>query len=707
MTNPTLSSQTTRRVTMDGFDGGLHEGGGMRMADNQLADAGNLWWKERALRTRPGLAPLPASFAADAGTQTIALSGGQSDCSTPAGIVRKFGRLRRRTAAGQTVYDAELAVLGYDGTQTNSSIATGMAATQCRSLMLAESSRGDWAGSASPGALAFIGQGGTGADGRILAEPASLSSPWVDVTGQAYVPLVMVDGQGSPIVESASAIGTLYEGFNLLTPRFRAQFTTTGENACYYFLPVKQLDDAAVIVRFTEYDGTVFTYTIPAGSEASPVDEYGIAMHVNRTGGYIYCVQEEYNAVRWFTATGIKNNLEVEASKTLSRQRDTICSMRHCLWFGSDRSGSGGGTRLFVAGHPQFPHLVYWSDVNNPLYFPENNYVYIGDGGQAVTAFARQGEKLVIFKEREMYYAAYTAGTRAAKRLADGTVIDATANAAQFPVTQLHPSVGCDCPRTIQLCDNRLVWADSSGGVYVLATANQYSETNVRALSEPIASRLKAASATGLRSAWAGDYHGHYLLQLGNTVYACRYTAAPFHAYAQNVTKSEEQSAVPWMVWEWDNGLTPQFLITDGSRLLTGGAVSVAGWPGTILATLTEGSDQVLTAGESGLALQSRPIVSHLQTKAFDFGLPERRKAISHVFAEIQADAQTVIYANTLTDRETTDDALPLTAPANGMLRLAVHAQGVRTFALNLECAGPCAIGGLVMPVTVYGRGVR
>ena len=33
----------------------------------------------------------------------------------------------------------------------------------------------------------------------------------------------------------------------------------------------------------------------------------------------------------------------------------------------------GLGTRLFVTGNKDKPHLVHWSEVNNPLYFTKDN----------------------------------------------------------------------------------------------------------------------------------------------------------------------------------------------------------------------------------------------------------------------------------------------------------------------------------------------
>ena len=381
---PKMTKNSRSQITVKGFDGGVNcSEAAWRVGDRQLTDALNLWWSKRALSTRPGIKALPDTFFSIAGKTAVSASGGRIDLSTANGVRRKLARIYRRTSGGSTLYDAVLSIVDYNGGEQRSTIRAGMSAAECAGIMLAESGGGSWSGTVKNCSVAFIGQGGSAFGGQILAEPALPDSPWVDIAAQAYIPLVMINGLGSETTESAKSPGTIYEGYNLLTSKFRAHFTTTGESGRFFFLPVKQLDNSEVAVRYTEQDGSVYTYTILAGASASQTDSYGISVHVNRAGGYIYCMQTELNAVRWFPASGISNNLEVTASKTRSQGRDKICSMRICTWFGGDRSGYNGGTRLFVSGHPLYPNLVHWSDVNNPLYFPEGRYGVCKAGREA------------------------------------------------------------------------------------------------------------------------------------------------------------------------------------------------------------------------------------------------------------------------------------------------------------------------------------
>lgn len=184
--------------------------------------------------------------------------------------------------------------------------------------------------------------------------------------------------------------------------------------------------------------------------------------------------------------------------------------------------------------------LHHWSDTNNPLYFPENNYAYIGESNQPVTAFGKQSDMLVIFKEREMYYANYVAGAAfTAQDIIEGNIVDVTAYMAQFPVTQIHAGIGCDCPDTVQLCNNRLVWATSGGKIYSLVSTTPYSERNIRELSGMIESRLKATGIDALKKATSGDFDGYYVLQAGNLLFLLDYNSSGY----ENVTSYTGKNA--------------------------------------------------------------------------------------------------------------------------------------------------------------------
>ncbi|MDD2362803.1 MAG: hypothetical protein PHH84_07625 [Oscillospiraceae bacterium] len=700
---PRISKNKQGRKSVKVLNGGFNY---CRLNDNSLSDAENMWYVEGKLRTRPGVKVLADTYIDSTGKSMVMTSGGTTDISTSSGLQRRLGRIYGRMSDGNTVFDAVMAVLDYEGGERESIILSGMSQAECAGIMIVESGGGGWNPATPDGAVAFIGQGGCSSVGRILAEPSDLEDEWVDITSLAYVPLVMINGQGSYTTENARSPGGVYEGINLLTPKFRARFTTTGENGRYFFLPYKQLDNTDIIVNYTEEDGTIYSYTIPAGSNSSPDDEWGISVHVSRTGGYIYCVQSDISAVRWFSASGINNNLEVVASKTRSVGRDIICSMRICSWFGSDRIGENGGARLFVSGHPKNPNLVHWSEVNNPLYFPENNFAYIGDAGQAVTAFAKQGERLIIFKEREMYCAAYASGSRAPRYNYDGSVIDATANAARFPVAQLHPFIGCDCPSTIRLCDNRLVWM-GNGRIFALAAENQYSQNDVRTISAPIADMLAIYSQAELKLACSADYKGHYLLMLGNEIFLFDYCNPDYTAFLQNAANSNMQSRIPWMRWRIDCGIIPLFMMSSRDEMVIRGSCECGAKTGTAGAVFCGVQDEVLVSEGGILTAKTVPVDFIIRTGLFDFDRPERLKDIFRLYLELEGDVSSYVEVAYTDEYGDISGGVPIERSFDGeLLRLAPNAVGVRQFGLMLQGRGPISIGGLTIYYRTYGKGL-
>ena len=281
-------------------------------------------------------------------------------------------------------------------------------------------------------------------------------------------------------------------------------------------------------------------------------EEYGFISFLDNTDftdGRAYVTDAEKN---------MYNNMEVIAPCSNSRENhEKILNMEFNEWYGGGSEGLYGGIHLFMAGNKgDEKSLVCWSDFNKPLYFSENNYAYVGDKSQAVTAFGKQGESLMIFKEREIYATQYSTlnDSISADDVINQAVVDVAANEVAFPMAQVHGFIGCDCPKTVQLCRNRLVWAHSDGKVYTLVSANQYNERSIFEVSDMVEKRLKTHSADELQSALSADWEGHYVLSVGDKLYLMDYNSYGY-SNVYSYSKSEDaQERIPW--WLWD---TPQY----------------------------------------------------------------------------------------------------------------------------------------------------
>ncbi|MBR2070400.1 MAG: hypothetical protein IJ981_03135 [Clostridia bacterium] len=68
--------------------------------------------------------------------------------------------------------------------------------------------------------------------------------------------------------------------------------------------------------------------------------------------------------------------------------------------FGTKFGADGVDDRLFLSGNPQYPNIVFYSGVDNPLYFPDVNTIACGNESSAINGFSRLGDgTLAIHKE--------------------------------------------------------------------------------------------------------------------------------------------------------------------------------------------------------------------------------------------------------------------------------------------------------------------
>lgn len=278
-----------------------------------------------------------------------------------------------------------------------------------------------------------------------------------------------------------------------------------------------------------------------------------------------------------------------------------MLSFRKSIRFGGARSGLESGTRLFMYDSPLEPNLIRWSSLSNDLYFPENNFAYIG-GGDPVTALAKQENFLAVFKKNETYAIEYKYD------------IDEQTNktTVYFPVTPIDPGRGCDCPKTIQLINNRLVWAHSSGEVFCLIEANQYSERSIIRLGANIGKLLRTLD---LSKALSMDTGRQYLLFVDETVLVWEYEHRPLYIYA---SLERTQDRLVWLKW------TLPFIPKDVSDNAIYYEREENGLYTTEIYVFSDDTEDKV----NGVTI---PIESSFKTKKWHFGVPYLHKKINEI----------------------------------------------------------------------------
>lgn len=306
-------------------------------------------------------------------------------------------------------------------------------------------------------------------------------------------------------------------------------------------------------------------------------------------------------------------------------------------WFGGDSSGIAGGTRYFVCGNPDEPDLLCWSGIEHPLYFPEHNRVRVGDDHQAITAMGKQGSLLVLYKEREMYAMQYSAGTESDYAFAESGGVAVTSYMAKFLLVPINASVGCDCPDTVQLVNNRLVWACSDGGVYMLTATNQYSERNVRMVSRNVRLLIALCGKDELRHAQAGEYEDYYLLLVENKVFLMNTQTSAFNSFSYYDDENNAAKAIPWYTWTLPEHLTYTGMVSGENTVL-------------LAVTDTEKGEGTIAKLE-GATDAGEPIHCCLTTKLWDFGLPDRKKSVEQIYIGLGSEDLSRLQVTYVTER--------------------------------------------------------
>lgn len=656
--------------------------------DCRLSDGTNLWWERGALRTRPGL------FCTQEHCET--LHEAPTDTEDTYTFVKAAPLDVPVTAGGAP---AEVVTEQW---QENG-------ITRIRPLRvgrdgLAYPYRDEDGGPMKPFAFdhCLVTNDETGnplfftPDGVFCIGGESIDGEWMSVEDWLYAPLLRIGGSGSFMPQDSTVTGTAFEAPNLLTPRFRAQYTTDG-SGIYYFLPRQNLADEPVTASYLDNFGNYHSYTIEYDQTQSEAD-FGYRFHVNRAGGYVWFTNTAGDPVA-VLASGHGGNLTVEASVRGGSGRRKILGMRFGTWFGGDNSGIGSGTRLFVSGNPEYPHLVHWSDVNNALYFPENNYAYIGDATQRVTALKKQEDALIIFKERELYAATYESTPISAAELTAGSVSDVTAQSAAFPLTPLSAGVGCDCPATIRLCHDRLVWANQNGSVHMLLAKSAYSGRNIRTLSAVIAPPLQRLSDAQRANMSAAACDGWYLLLTGNTIWALRYDSPAFVRYAGVAADRDAQEQLAWFKLDVTlAGVDWQFVTGREGMAVLYGLRRKNGALTRLLYTLSGDTDCV--PQETGFA--AAPIAFSAATKRLDVGDTGRRKDITGVWLDLHASAAAQLRVVLSDDDSGRWESPPLYARSG--CRLIAGLRRARRVRVTLHGQGDVALAALELSGNTVGE---
>lgn len=657
---PKINRQSLRTVRVPKLSGGVNMRDSVTLVeDNQLTDCLNMWYKDGVLKTRPGLYT-------DGFTMRYYTPCKDSKCSgKPLDIfMNKYNKLYR-------LYQYEVSgVQNGDEHQTPVSFNGVFWASKEDIISLPQIQE----------PISFVTQFKnkiyvyTQNHSIFNMEIGTNEQVWTRLTDlDFYVPLVATNCKtaGNDNLEyelkyKGNYGGVMVEGYNLISPFYRMQYSTVNKD----LLNDAKVSSHAMIYNLIhsidkpEYAGMILTaiLTDAAGNKHThqimldgssyqiEIEKQDDNYYMGQCGNAIFFSKDaprEYlkeQVASIYKDSYVENNLEIIAPcfslLECGANSRKVFGMRQAVWFGSDAEGLSSGTRLFLCGNEaneDDKSLVLWSGLNEPTYFSENCYTYVGDTTQKANAFGKQNDSLIIFKDRETFYTRYASNSDiTAEDLINQNVVDYTASSVYFPMIQLHSAIGCDCPNTVQLCRNRLVWANSDGNVYTLMTQNQFSERNIYCVSDMIKRSLKE---NDLKKGYSADFDGHYFLFVNGNVYVMDYESYGY-INASGYNKNEDaQLRIPWWIWsvpfsKGNQAILGEEYAADCSQMggfVIGNNLCCMFYHATYGAfdnyVFKEELHKDIYINDSS----SKSINSMITTKIFDFGVPHNVKDISLV----------------------------------------------------------------------------
>lgn len=250
-------------------------------------------------------------------------------------------------------------------------------------------------------------------------------------------------------------------------------------------------------------------------------------------------------------AKGTNDNVWVTISVTNS---EYVGVLEKCKYWTA--YGGGNNSHLFLAGNGT--SRFYYSDTSDATYFPETNYMEIGNTEDDITGFGLQYDKLVVFKPTEIYEATYTFG------------VDSTDTTRYYFNTKpLNNSIGCDCPNSIELIDSRLTWLNKTYGVCTLCSSLIEDERNVRPISRNINGGLREKGLldeSNLENTISIDFDGKYILFVNNHAWMWDYNMAPYTDSSTKYSLDELAANTAWYYWEsvgYDGGIVTNAIALD------------------------------------------------------------------------------------------------------------------------------------------------
>ena len=195
----------------------------------------------------------------------------------------------------------------------------------------------------------------------------------IETTG--YIPLVTIG-------KAPNGGGTSYEPLNMLQPGFYEQFTVDHDSAA----------ETNFYMSFGALDSTAVSAWVLDGNGIWQPKTENVDFTVTRSIGKVV-----FNTAPGESPISGEDNVRILAYKTIAgyRNRITKCTI------GTLYGVNGAMDRLFLSGNPDLPNWDFFSQQNDPTYFPDTGYSVIGNASSAIVGYAIVNNYLATFKNKQ------------------------------------------------------------------------------------------------------------------------------------------------------------------------------------------------------------------------------------------------------------------------------------------------------------------
>ncbi len=290
-----------------------------------------------------------------------------------------------------------------------------------------------------------------------------------------------------------------------------------------------------IIINYQYSANSSYYYVLPLVCD----EDFPLAVFDGGTGTEIspeaYYLDTDGKTIRFHSKrqTGISvRYTPVKGSEC--RKFDKIFDCTHAICYGGYNKG---GTRVFFSGNPEQQSYYYYSELLDPLTVKELSYDILGDGSQDIVKFAKQKGDLMAFCDRSVYRITYNFDEE---------------TGCSFTTAEISSKLGCDMPGSVQLIDNRLVFANSSTGVHIITSSDFTDELSVRSLSSNI---LGSGLETGFLArvkdcegkCFSIDFDRKYFLFFGTHAFVWDYSQ---YGYSTSLEPFEAERRLSWYYFD-------------------------------------------------------------------------------------------------------------------------------------------------------------